>query len=78
MTMECEVAHKVDRSLKHPHLIQPGIMWDREADILIAARHISPKAFAVPVVGPSQACVFCLAYAVSSHEHAVVVNGILI
>ena len=53
-------------------------MRDGKADILIAACHISAKTFAVSVVGPTQACVFCLPRAVLSDEHAVVMLGVLV
>ena len=46
LAVEREVAHKVDGGLKHPHLIRRGIVRDGKADILIAACHISAKAFA--------------------------------
>ena len=78
LAVEREVAHKVDGGLKHPHLIRRGIVRDGKADILIAACHISAKTFAVSVVGPTQACVFCLPRAVLSDEHAVVMLGVLV
>ena len=64
-----------------PQTPAPDPTWDRagcKADILIAACHISAKTFAVSVVGPTQACVFCLPRAVLSDEHAVVMLGVLV
>ena len=76
--MEREIAHKVDGRLKHPDPLGGGIIRDREADILLAAAHISPEALPVPVIGAPQSGVSRLAGAIPAHEHAVVVDGVLV
>ncbi len=71
-------AHEVDGGLEHRNPIQGGVTGEPEGHALVAAGGIPLEAGAAQVVGAALAGEYRLSSAVPAHEHAVVVQAVLV
>ena len=71
-------AHQVDRGLEHRHPIQGGVAGEPEGYAFVAAGGIPLEAGAAQVIGAALAGEYRLAATVPAHEHAVVMQAVLV